>query len=102
MRCNRNNDQNTYLMNAYLNLPICSPALDKGYGVLSELNMTPEDIRSLELQGFIKNAVSGNQDTWSLTQHGKDVRNYFLSKRSLPTRIYDWIWRNIFRVHVTI
>lgn len=89
-------------MNAYLNLPICSPSLDKGYGVLSELNMTPEDIRSLELQGFIKNAVSGNQDTWSLTQHGKDVRNYFLSKRSLPTRIYDWIWRNIFRVHVTI
>lgn len=41
-------------MNAYLNLPICSPALDKGYGVLSELNMTSEDIRSLELQGFIK------------------------------------------------
>ncbi len=89
-------------MNAYLNLPICSPALDKGYGVLSELNMTPEDIRSLELQGFIKNAVSGNQDTWSLTQHGKDVKNYFLSKRSLPTRMSDWIWRNIFRVHVTI
>lgn len=89
-------------MNAYLNLPICSPALDKGYGVLSELNMTPEDIRSLELQGFIKNAISGDECTWALTQHGKDVRNYFLSKPSLRTRMSDWIWRNIFRVHVTI
>lgn len=89
-------------MNAYLNLPICSPALDKGYGVLSELNMTPEDIRSLELQGFIKNAISGDECTWALTQHGKDVRNYFLSKRSLPTRISDWFMCDVLRMHITI
>lgn len=101
MRCNIETI-NCLNMNTYMNLPICSPALDKGHGVLSELHMTPEDIRSLELHGFIKNAISGDECTWALTQHGKDVRNFFLSKRSLPTRIYDWIWRNIFRVHVTI
>ncbi len=89
-------------MNAYLNLPICSPALEKEHGVISELNMTPDEIRSLELQGFIRNAVSGNQDTWALTQHGKDVRNYFLSKRSLLTRIYDWFMHDVLRMDLTI
>lgn len=89
-------------MNSYMNLPICSPALSQGHGVLSELQMTPEEIRSLELQGFIKNAVSGDKYTWSLTQHGKDVRNYFLSKPSLWTRLIDWALCHVLRVHITI
>ncbi|TFU94637.1 hypothetical protein E4T81_01910 [Barnesiella sp. WM24] len=85
-----------------MNLPICSPALEKGHGVLSELHMTAEEIRSLELQGFIKNAISGDECTWALTQHGKDVRNYFLSKRSLLTRIYDWVMHDVLRMDLTI
>ncbi|MDE6191051.1 MAG: hypothetical protein K2G47_05430 [Muribaculum sp.] len=85
-----------------MNLPICSPALEKGHGVLSELHMTAEEIRSLELQGFIKNAISGDECTWALTQHGKDVRNFFLSKRSLLTRIYDWFMHDVLRMDLTI
>ena len=85
-----------------MNLPICSPALEREHGVLSELQMTADEIRSLELQGFIKNAISGDECTWALTQHGKDVRNYFLSKRSLWTRIHDWVLRNVFGMRITI
>ncbi len=101
MRCNIETI-NCLNMNTYMNLPICSPALEKGHGVLSELHMTAEEIRSLELQGFIKNAISGDECTWALTQHGKDVRNYFLSKRSLLTRIYDWVMHDVLRMDLTI
>lgn len=89
-------------MNSYLNLPICNPALEKGWGKRSELDMTQEQIRSLELQGFIKNGISGDQQTWALTQHGKDVRNYFLAKPSIWTRICDWFLRNILRLNIVI
>lgn len=89
-------------MNSYLNLPICSRALEKGHGKISDLDMTPEQIRSLELQGFIKNAISGDQQTWALTQHGKDVRNYFLAKPSVWTRICDWVLRHILRMDIVI
>lgn len=101
MRCNIETI-NCLNMNTYMNLPICSPALEKGHGVLSELHMTAEEIRSLELQGFIKNAISGDECTWALTQHGKDVRNFFLSKRSLLTRIYDWFMHDVLRMDLTI
>lgn len=101
MRCNIETI-NCLNMNTYMNLPICSPALEKGHGVLSELHMTAEEIRSLELQGFIKNAISGDECTWALTQHGKDVRNYFLSKLSLLTRIYDWVMHDVLRMDLTI
>lgn len=89
-------------MNSYLNLPICNPALERGCGKKSELNMTQEQVRSLELQGFIKNGISGDQQTWALTQHGRDVRNYFLAKPSGWTRVCDWVLRNIFRMDIVV
>lgn len=89
-------------MNAYNLLPICNEALKPGSGFVRDLDMSAEDIRSLELQGYIKNAVSCKGDTWKLTKRGEEVRNFFLDKRSRKNRISDWMLRNILRMEVRI
>ena len=89
-------------MQEYLSLPICNDALKNGSGLISELAMSKDDIESLELQGYIKNAISSNGDTWKLTKKGEKARDFFLTKRSVKMRIVDWICRHILRLHVSI
>lgn len=91
-------------MNAYMNLPICSPYLDGKSGMVSQLvdSIGSEAFKSLELQGFIKNAVSSEGNTWALTKEGLAVRNYFLGRPSLKTRILDKVCRYFLRMNVTV
>lgn len=91
-------------MKGYEMLPICNAALEPGYGFVSDLSLTKDEIRSLELQGFIKNAVSAQGDTWKLTKKGRDTRDFFLKpeKRSVATRVADWFCYNVLRMRVRI
>lgn len=86
----------------YRSLPICNDALKDGSGLISKLSMSKEDIESLELQGYIKNAISSNGDTWKLTKKGIKTRAFFLNKRSFKMRIADWVCRHILRLHVSL
>ncbi|MBD5317787.1 MAG: hypothetical protein HDS09_00765 [Bacteroides sp.] len=91
-------------MTDYTHLPICNDALKVKRGKVSDLrqSMLESDIRALELQGFIKNAISNDGLTWSLTKRGEEVRDYFLSKRSRFAKVADWTLRNIFRMNIVI
>lgn len=91
-------------MAEYKHLPICNDALKDKRGKVSDLrqSMSEADIRALELQGFIKNAISNDGLTWSLTKRGEEVRDYFLSKRSRYAKIADWTLRNVFRMNIVI
>ena len=106
MRCTNKNNNLFYLstMKAYMNLPICNPALNDESGFVSELKskLGEKDFRSLELQGFIKNAVSKDGNTWALTKEGNKVRNYFLSRPSVKTRVSDWVLRNLLHMNITL
>lgn len=87
-------------MQEYLSLPICNEALSKGSGLVSDLSMSPSDIEELELQGYIKNAISHKGDTWKLTKKGRKTRAFFLNKRTARMKIGDWICRHILRLNV--
>lgn len=88
-------------MSEYMSLPICSEALSKGSGLVSELQMSTDDVRSLELQGYIKNAMSNRGDTWKLTKKGKETRDFLLKKRTARMKAADWLCRHILRLHTT-
>ena len=90
----------TLNMMNYLSLPICSEALSKGSGLVRDLSMSPKDIESLELQGYIKNAMSNHGDTWKLTKKGKQTRDFLLNKRSCKMKLADWFCRYILRLNV--
>lgn len=89
-------------MQEYLSLPICNEALSKGSGLVSELSMSKSDIEDLELQGYIKNAISSKGDTWKLTRKGKRTRAFFLNEHSVKMKIADWICRHILRLNVSL
>ena len=86
-------------MAEYMSLPICNEALSKGSGLVSDLPMSREDIRSLELQGYIKNAMSRRGDTWKLTRKGAATRDFFLKRRTARMKAADWVCRHILRLH---
>lgn len=65
-------------------------------------NMSDKDIRSLELQGLIKNGFTHDERTWALTELGKEVRDSFVKPSSWLTRVCDWVLRNILRMNITI
>lgn len=88
------------MMLDYRSLPICNEALSKRSGLIRDLSMSREDIESLELQGYIKNAMSSNGDTWKLTKKGLQTRAFLLNDRSVKMRIGDWMCRNFLGLHV--
>jgi hypothetical protein len=91
-------------MNAYRTLPLCHSSLDKGHGFVRDLeqDLNEKEIRSLELQGYIKNAVSECGPTWKLTEQGRQVRDFLLGKRTRKMKVLDWIYKNVLRMNVII
>lgn len=89
-------------MNSYDTLPLCNSTLDRGHGYVRDLELTEREVRGLEMQGYIKNAVSPHGDTWKLTERGRKVRNLMLGHRTRQQKIGDWILKNLLRMHVTI
>ena len=78
-------------------LPICNQALAQGYGFVRDLHgqMSDKDIKGLELQGFIKNAMSAEGDTWKLTKRGKMTRDILLgnSNKNFKSFVGDLLCR---------
>lgn len=91
-------------MEQYMSLPICNAALNEESGSISTLrqHMSDKDIRSLELQGLIKNGFTHDERTWALTSLGKEVRDSLVKSASRSTRFYDWILRYLLRMNITI
>ena len=88
-------------MHDILSLPICNTALSKGSGLVSDLSMSPHDIESLELQGYIMNAMSSKGDTWKLTDKGRKTRAFLLHERSTKEKIADWVCRHILHLRLS-
>lgn len=88
-------------MHSNFTLPICDTALSKGSGLVSDLSMSPKDIESLELQGYIMNAMSSEGDTWKLTEKGRKTRAFLLHERSTKEKIADWVCHHILHLRLS-
>ena len=91
---------NTTLKTIVMNASILGSAtLQKGYGTLSALEkeLSPEDIRHLQLGGYIENGISPKVgETFRLTKRGKDMLYFNSDKISLKHRIQNFFGKRIF------
>lgn len=83
---------------------ICNEALSKGCGLLKDLEsaLSENEVRDLELLGYIENAISSDGETWRLTKKGKKLRKLLMSQGSLNDFIRDWIYTKILRFNVNL
>lgn len=83
---------------------ICNDALSKGYGLLKDLEsaLSENEVRDLELLGYIENAISPNGETWKLTKKGKKLRKLLMNRSSLSDFLKDWIYTKILRFNVNL
>ncbi len=91
-------------MNTYTSLPICNEALSDGHGFVKELEqkMSADQIRSLELQGLIRNAISKDGNTWKLTRKGREIREMLEDRRSPWTRLCDRVLSKVLRMKIEL
>lgn len=84
---------------------ICNSALSKGYGLLKELeeSLSVEDVRDLELLGYIENAIAPEGETWKLTGKGEKLRKLLLLEhKNLGDIIKDWIYIHLLKFNVNL
>lgn len=84
---------------------ICNSALSKGYGLLKELeeSLSVDEVRELELLGYIENAIAPEGETWKFTGKGKRLRKLLLSgHRNLGDTIKDWIYIHLLKFNVNL
>jgi len=83
---------------------ICSEALNRGCGLLKDLEsaLSENEVRNLELLGYIENAISSEGETWKLTQKGKKMRKLLMNHKSLGDFVKDWVYTKILRFNVNL
>ena len=82
-----------------------SDVLKRGYGTLQELKqeLSDEDIRHLQLGGYIENGIAPNVgETFRLTKSGKDMLYLYSDEISLKDRLMGWFLHYILGYKVAL
>jgi hypothetical protein len=85
-------------------MSIIDPALDKGYGMLDDLekSLSSDEVRRLERLGYIENAISPKGATWRLSDKGKRMRKNLKKGTSLSTRLGDFFFKHVLHYNVSL
>ena len=81
-----------------------STILKRGYGTVNELleEVSKDDLRHLQLGGYIQNGISDEGETFCLTKKGKDMLYFYSGDVSMKHKIQSWILHYLFRFNVAI
>ncbi len=85
-------------------IPILHDSLKKGSGLMADLSksMSIDDIKSMEIQGYIKKSYPSSGPTWTLTRKGSDTRRMLQGEKTLKLRISDFLLRYILRMRIEL
>lgn len=86
------------------NCAIYSDALSKGAGLLKDLEdeLTPKEVRKLELLGYIENAISSEGETWKLTRKGVKLRKLLNEENTPIDTLKDWTYKHLFKININL
>lgn len=81
-----------------------SAILKRGYGTIDELlkEVSRDDLKHLQLGGYIQNGISNEGETFRLTKKGKEMLYFYSDNVSLKHKIQSWILHYLFRFNVSI
>lgn len=81
-----------------------STILKRGYGTVNELlqEVSRDDLKHLQLGGYIQNGISNEGETFRLTKKGEEMLYFYSDNVSLKHKIQSWILHYLFRFNVSI
>ena len=81
-----------------------STILKRGYGTVDELlqEVSRDDLKHLQLGGYIQNGISNEGETFRLTKKGEEMLYFYSDNVSLKHKIQSWILHYLFRFNVSI
>lgn len=81
-----------------------STILKRGYGTVNELlqEVSRDELKYLQLGGYIQNGISNEGETFRLTKKGEEMLYFYSDNVSLKHKIQSWILHYLFRFNVSI